>query len=144
MPTDSQTAMQTIDALEQRWPGFLDYVKASNGHPVSSFTYDDFLRIHIQMLLDDDGVQLLTKALESLFESHTGDPAVAAWLQDRGFFSHEMTLVQEELERIMSQMPHATGEEREALGRRIREIRSRAEEMAERSHGMTGGLDGEM
>jgi len=144
MPTDSETAMQTIEGLEQRWPGFRDYIRASNGYDVPSFTYEDFLRVHTQMLMDGEGVELLTSSLAVLVASHTVEPAVATWLRAHGFISYEMTRVHDELEQIQAQLPHATGAEREALGRRIREIQARSQELAQRNHAVMGGLDGEM
>ena len=74
-------------ALNDRWPGFFDAVRSSNGWTVEDMSYERFMTFNTMMIADDEGQAMLQTASALIKDNQ--DPAVRAWMEEHGFVSRE-------------------------------------------------------
>jgi hypothetical protein len=123
-------AIKTLEALNVRWPGFFDLVRAQNGYE-SSIRYEDLMRINNKMIADEPGMELLVQAMMRLMKEDQVDPSVAEWFEKTGFISRRVVdlraLMREATMKLNSL--NLSDKERESLTERLIQAKQEADKV---------------
>lgn len=128
------SAIEALEALDEKWPGFFKMIKAQNGYKVEDFSYQDLMRINEMMINDEQGMETLIRSMMSLQRERQLDPEISRWLEDNGFVEKRIVDLRRKLESVNDQLASGTlpAEERSALFEELKEVRRRSKLIAEK------------
>lgn len=138
-------AIQALQGLNERWPGFFDLVRTQNGYEVEDFTYEDMMRVNTLMLQDEDGMEILVRSMMQLMQASQLDPKVAQWFEDNGFIQQSVVALKQSLKTAEERLndPNISEEERVELTSELLEAKKQADTVRQRTASSMGkGLMG--
>ena len=89
----------TFHALDERWPGFLRFLRAASGQP-ERIRYPDLMRLDAQMIADPEGVQLFLGAVMRAMTDRLS-PEEAEFFAHHGLVSRELSALRERLDGLL-------------------------------------------
>ena len=126
--------IKVLEALNEKWPGFFDMIRAQNGYKVENFSYQDLMRINQMMINDEEGMETFVRAMMSLQQDRELDPGISRWFEDNGFVEKRIVDLKRKLEGLSSQIVSGDlpDEERRILVEELEEVRRRSNLVAEK------------
>jgi len=125
--------IETLKALDARWPGLFDVWRAMNNHGELKDGYQKIMEIQARMTEDPEfsqGVEAVAKAVAQMLER--ADPDHAKWLEENGFIDRRLIEMKAQImqfESVLSSVD-SSREEIEAAVRGLRGIHAATQKFA--------------
>ena len=125
--------IETLKALDTRWPGLFDVWRSMNGHGDLKNGYQKIMEMQTRMLEDPEfsqGVEAVAKAVAQMLER--ADPDHAKWLEENGFIDQRLMEMKAQIMQFESVLNSvdSSREEVEAAVLGLREIHAATQKFA--------------
>ena len=131
----SNEALQSLEKLDKRWPGFFNMMRFFNGHEVPGFGESDLLDLQEKILKDQEGLTDLVRAFMFLMQAEsyeTSNPEIANWLKSNGFVDKRVINLMTEEQNIHAQLANESmsDTDRKALSEELSKVMRKRDDLS--------------